>query len=56
MTLSHQSLGNHYHTNWVLKTHHGYSLSELEDMVPWEREVYLQFIISDLEKKKQENN
>lgn len=30
---------------------HQYSLTELEDMVPWEREVYVTFLIEHLKKK-----
>ena len=25
--------------------HHKYSLSELENMIPWEREIYVAFLI-----------
>lgn len=38
--------------------HHHYSLSELEDMLPWEREIYVallvQFIEEENEKIKQQ--
>ena len=37
--------------------HHNYSLSDLENMMPWEREVYIemlqQFIKEENEKQKQ---
>jgi hypothetical protein len=32
---------NHYQTNFALMQHHKYSLSELNDMMPWEREIYV---------------
>jgi|TARA_Y100000389_G_C17304346_1_gene434609 hypothetical protein len=32
--------------------HHKYSLTELNDMIPWEREVYLNLLISYLEEEK----
>ena len=32
--------------------HHGYSLSELDDMMPWEREIYVSLLIDYI---KQEN-
>tara|TARA_R110000868_G_scaffold266341_1_gene525439 strand:+ start:462 stop:608 length:147 start_codon:yes stop_codon:yes gene_type:complete len=32
--------------------HHNYSLTELEDMMPWEREVYVALLIDYI---KQEN-
>jgi hypothetical protein len=33
-----------YQTNFALMQHHGYSLSELENMMPWEREIYLSLL------------
>ena len=38
--------------------HHNYSLSDLENMMPWEREVYVGLLIEHLEeeKKEQERN
>ena len=39
--------------------HHKYSLTELEDMMPWEREIYvnllLQYIEEENERIKKEN-
>jgi hypothetical protein len=32
--------------------HHKYSLTELNDMIPWEREVYLNLLIGYLEEEK----
>ena len=32
--------------------HHKYSLTELNDMIPWEREVYLNLLIDYLEEEK----
>ena len=28
-------------TNFALMQHHKYSLTELENMIPWEREIYI---------------
>lgn len=40
--------------------YHNYSLTELEDMLPWEREVYvgllMNYIEEDNERQKKENN
>ena len=38
--------------------HHNYSLSDLDNMLPWEREVYVGLLIEHLEeeKKEQERN
>ena len=44
-------------TNFALMQHHNYSLTELENMMPWEREIYLtllaQFIEEENKKEKQ---
>jgi hypothetical protein len=36
--------------------HHKYSLTELENMIPWEREIYVDMLVEHLkeEKKRQE--
>jgi hypothetical protein len=41
MALSHDNLANYYTMNFQLIQHHKYSLSEIEEMMPWEREVYM---------------
>ena len=33
--------------------HHNYSLSELENMIPWEREIYQKMLIQLLEEEKE---
>jgi hypothetical protein len=33
--------------------HHKYSLTELENMLPWERNIYLNLLITYLEEEKQ---
>ena len=32
--------------------HHNYSLAELENMMPWEREIYIGLLINYLEEEK----
>jgi|TARA_R100001369_G_scaffold25372_1_gene46288 hypothetical protein len=34
--------------------HHNWSLTELENMMPWEREVYIGLLIEHLEEQKKE--
>jgi hypothetical protein len=34
--------------------HHHYSLTELEDMMPWEREIFIGLLVKHLEKEKAE--
>jgi len=35
--------------------HHKYSLAELENMMPWEREVYIKLLLQHLEEEKERN-
>ena len=50
---------NYYKTNFALMQHHKYSLSELENMMPWEREIYMgllsQWIKEENERIEKEN-
>ena len=38
-----------YRTNFILIQEHKYSLTELENMIPWEREIYLNLLIKHVE-------
>jgi len=31
--------------------HHNYSLSDLENMIPWEREIYVQMLIDHIKEE-----
>jgi len=44
---------NYYNTNFQLLQHYSYSLSELEGMIPWEREVYITMLVQYLKEEKQ---
>jgi len=33
--------------------HHNYSLSDIEHMIPWEREVYISLLVNHLEEEKE---
>ena len=47
----HDSLENYYKTNFALMQHHKYSLTELEDMIPWERDVYVNLLIAHIQEE-----
>ena len=57
--MAHEDLESYFKTNFALMQHHKYSLTELENMIAWEREVYLtllqQFIEEENLKAQQEN-
>lgn len=52
--LGHDSLMNHFKTNFALMHHHKYSLSELEDMLPWERMLYVDLLKQHLKQLEQD--
>jgi len=43
---------NYYKTNFAMMQHHNYSLTELEDMMPWEREIYLGLLMQYLKEER----
>ena len=51
--LSHDSLYNYYETNFSLMQHHKYSLTELDNMIPFEREIYVGLLMNFI---KEEND
>jgi hypothetical protein len=42
--LGHDKLMNYFQTNFNMMQHHKYSLSDLENMIPWERQVYIDLL------------
>jgi hypothetical protein len=44
-----------YKTNFVLIQEHKYSLTELENMLPWERKVYISLLIKHVEEINKRN-
>lgn len=51
--LAHESLINYYKTNFALVQHHKYSLTELEEMIPFERDIYVTLLAQHI---KEEND
>ena len=58
--LSHDSLANHYQTNFAMIQHHKWSLTELDTMIPFERQIYVsllqQWIKEENERVARENS
>ena len=57
--MAHEDLESYFKTNFALMQHHKYSLTELENMIPWERDISLtllqQYIEEEKLKQQQEN-
>tara|TARA_Y100000768_G_scaffold174109_1_gene130364 strand:+ start:5942 stop:6136 length:195 start_codon:yes stop_codon:yes gene_type:complete len=52
--LYHTSIDAMLETNFSLIQHHKWSLSDIENMIPWERDVYVNYLVKYLEKQKLE--
>jgi hypothetical protein len=50
--LSHTSIEAYYHTNFALVQHHKWSLQDIENMIPFELELYSQLLIMHIEEEK----
>ena len=51
VSLGHESISNYYQTNFNLMQHHKYSLAEVENLIPWEREIYLMLLMRWIEEE-----
>jgi len=49
-----ENLKNHYTTNFALMQHHKYSLTELDNMIPWEREIYVNLLSNYLKEQREQ--
>ena len=50
--MAHEDLASYYKLNFALMQHHKYSLTELENMMPWEREIYVSLLQQYVEEEK----
>ena len=53
LTYRYDTLSNYYQTNFALMQHHKYSLTELENMLPWERTIYVDLLVKYLKEEKE---
>lgn len=51
--LSHNDLMNYYNTNFQLMQHHKYSLSEIDSLIPWEKDVYVEMLIHHIKQEQE---
>lgn len=52
--LCHISLKEYYQMIFSLAQHHKYSITELESLLPYERDLYFTMLIQFIEKQKEE--
>ena len=48
----HLDLENYYKINFALVQYHKYSLTEIENLIPWERDIYIGLLQQHLEDEK----
>jgi len=53
--MAHESLESYYKTNFALMQHHKYTLADLENMMPWEREIYVTLLQQYIEEENLKN-
>ena len=46
------NLETYFNLNFSLMQYHKYSLTEIENMMPWERDIYVQMLMNHLEEEK----
>lgn len=51
MCLSHDTLANMLQVNFAMMQYHKYSLTEIENMMPWEKTIYVAMLVDYLEKE-----
>ena len=50
--MAHTDLESYFKINFALMQHHKYSLTEIENMIPWERDIYVALLKNHLEEEK----
>lgn len=43
--MSHNNLENYYATMFSLVQHHKYSITEVDNLIPFERDIYVQMLV-----------
>ena len=56
MAMSHNSLYSYYNSIFSLAQHHKYSISEIEGLIPFERDLYMDMLIDHIRKMEEAKN
>jgi len=49
--MAHTDLASYYKINFALMQHHKYSLTEIENLIPWEKDVYIALLEQYIEEE-----
>ena len=50
------NLEAYFRINFALMQYHKYSLTEIENMIPWERDIYVELLKQHLEEEREKQN
>jgi hypothetical protein len=50
--MAHMELESYFRINFALMQFHKYSLTEIENLIPWERDIYLALLQQHIEDEK----
>jgi hypothetical protein len=48
LTLCDESLGNMMNTNFTMMQNYQYSLSDIENLIPWEKTIYVSLLVKHI--------
>ena len=48
----HNNISNYYKVIFSLAQHHKYSISEIENLIPFERDLYVEMLVDYIEEEK----
>ena len=51
--MAHISVKLYYELNWNMMFHHNFSLTEIENMMQWEREIYIGLTMNYIDEENQ---
>ena len=54
--MAHNNLENYFRLNFAMMQYHKYSLTEIENMIPWERDIYDGLLQAHLEEERLKEN
>lgn len=54
--LRHTNLYVYYKLNFILAQHHKYSIEDIENMIPFERDIYVDLLAEHIREQKENNN
>lgn len=53
IAFSHVNLESYYTLNFSLMQYHKWSLSDLDNLIPWEKDIYVNLLLQEIEMEKE---